>query len=76
MHCYFHFIAIGINFCHLVITNDDVLPTEKQVGKFGGLAGEPSSSFHQPFPRNFDLSDPIERRTLSKSILQSCFSSK
>ena len=47
----------------MVKTNDDVLPTEKQVGEFGAFAGESIPPLPQIFPRNFDLSEPIERRT-------------
>ena len=41
-----------MNYCNLVITNDDVLPTKKQVGEFGALAVERSPSLPQIFPRN------------------------
>ena len=45
-HCYFRCIAVK-----LMQSGYDALPTEKSVGKFGVLAGEPSPSLPQTFPR-------------------------
>ena len=66
-HCYSCFIAYYIAIWKLVtITNYDVLPTEKQVSKFDALADKPSPYL----PRDFYVSDPIEKQTWSKASSQ------
>ena len=47
----------------------DVLPTEKQVGKFGALPGEAKSVSPSTFQRYFDSSDLIAQTNICTNLI-------